>query len=81
MFEDLYEYMKSLEKIANLKAETIYPGHGPMVKDAKVKVQQYIDHRNKRNEQILETLRLSQDALDVEDIVKRVYVVRACLLD
>ena len=68
--------MKSLEKISSLKPVTIYPGHGPVVKDAKAKVQQYIDHRNKRNEQILEALRLSPEPSEIEDIVKRVYVVR-----
>lgn len=67
--------MSSLEKILKLKPEIIYPGHGPVVKDAKAKVQQYIDHRNKRNEQIIEALKDSSEPLDVQEIVKRVYVV------
>lgn len=58
-----------------LKPETIYPGHGPVVRDAKSKVKEYIDHRGKRNEQILEALR--NEPLDAEEIVRRVYVVRS----
>lgn len=75
LFEDLSDYMNSLEKIVKLKPETIYPGHGPVVKDAKAKVKEYIDHRNKRNEQILDALRNSSEPIDVDEIVKRVYVV------
>jgi ribonuclease/clavin/mitogillin len=73
IFEDLHDYMNSLERILKLKPDTIYPGHGPVVKDAKAKVQQYIDHRNKRNEQIIEAL--SSGPLDAEEIVTKVYVV------
>lgn len=75
VFEDLYDYMNSLEKILNLKPSTIYPGHGPVIKDATQRVQQYIDHRKKRNEQIIEALKNSQHPLDVEQLVKIIYIV------
>lgn len=32
VFEDLYDYMKSLELILNVKPTVIYPGHGNIVK-------------------------------------------------
>ena len=74
-FEDLYDYMNSLQKILDLKPDTIYPGHGPVVKDGISRIKQYIDHRNKRNEQIIETLRNSQLPMSVEDLVRKIYIV------
>lgn len=68
--------MNSLEKILKLKPDVIYPGHGPVVKDAKAKVHQYIEHRNKRNEQIIEALKVAGEPLNAEEIVKIVYAVR-----
>lgn len=74
-FEDLYDYMNSLEKILDLKPDTIYPGHGPVVKDGISRIKQYIDHRNKRNEQIIEALKNSQLPLSVENLVRQIYIV------
>ncbi|XP_053602183.1 endoribonuclease LACTB2-like [Plodia interpunctella] len=31
IFEDLHSYIKSLQKILNLKSNAIYPGHGPVL--------------------------------------------------
>lgn len=42
VFEDLFEYMRSLEKILSLKPEVIYPGHGNVVTGAVEKIQYYI---------------------------------------
>lgn len=75
-FEDLYDYMNSLKRILDIKPDTIYPGHGPVVKNGAERVQQYIEHRNKRNEQILEALRNSEVPLDPEELVKIIYVVK-----
>lgn len=35
VFEDLYSYMKSLDKILNIKPAVIYPGHGNVVEVVK----------------------------------------------
>ena len=72
-FEDLYDYMKSLHKVKTLNADHIYPGHGPLIKEGGVRIQHYIDHRNKRNEQILEFLNKIEGTTEVEEIVRGVY--------
>ena len=73
-FEDLYDYMNSLHKILKLNPATIYPGHGPVVKNGEERVRQYIEHRNKRNEQIMEALKSSKEPLNPEELVKIIYV-------
>lgn len=74
-FEDLYDYMNSLQRIASIKPDHIYPGHGPLVKDGQKRIKDYIEHRNKRNGQILEALRMSQDGpMTPENLVEKIYI-------
>lgn len=51
--------MNSLEKLKSLKADTIYPGHGSLILDGHTKIVQYIEHRNKRENQVKSDLFLS----------------------
>ncbi len=74
-FEDLHDYMRSLQRILDFKPSVIYPGHGPVVKDGVDKIEEYIKHRNKRNGQILEALKKSSRPMDPEDLVKEIYIV------
>ncbi|VDN34910.1 unnamed protein product, partial [Cylicostephanus goldi] len=41
VFEDLHDYMRSLEKIKGLHPKRIYPGHGPVVEKCDEKVDEY----------------------------------------
>lgn len=68
VFEDLGAYLMSLRKCKRvleaeldsskgMQAGCLFPGHGPVVKDGKVALQDYLDHRLDREEQILALLR------------------------
>lgn len=69
--------MNSLRKLIALKPHTIYPGHGPVVKNAVAKVKDYIAHREKRSEQILAALRASEKSKSAAELVQEIYIVTA----
>ncbi|XP_049871846.1 beta-lactamase-like protein 2 homolog [Pectinophora gossypiella] len=74
VFEDLYTYMKSLQRILDLRPRIIYPGHGNIVNDPVKKIEYYIEHRNQREEQILKKLQENPDkSLTEMDLVKEIY--------
>ncbi|XP_066903270.1 beta-lactamase-like protein 2 homolog isoform X2 [Halyomorpha halys] len=73
VFEDLYDYMKSLNIILNLKPDVIYPGHGPVLETPVEKILYYINHRNQRESQIKEVLAKKEQPLSELDIVKIIY--------
>lgn len=75
VFEDLYNYMNSLEKIYSLKSSCLYPGHGAIINNPAEKLSEYINHRKARESQILEVLAKNEDhPLTSIDIVKKVYM-------
>ncbi|KAG8178787.1 hypothetical protein JTE90_022416 [Oedothorax gibbosus] len=75
VFEDLYDYMLTLEKILKLEPDKIYPGHGPVIDNPKTKVQDYIQHRMLREKQILEAIESAQSGgLTSEELVSKIYV-------
>ena len=51
VFDDLYSYMKSLEKLLLLSPTVLYPGHGPVVANGREMIEEYIKHRNEREHQ------------------------------
>ncbi|KAF8795809.1 endoribonuclease LACTB2-like isoform X1 [Argiope bruennichi] len=75
VFEDLFDYMHSLEKILKLEPDIIYPGHGPVIENPKTKVQEYIQHRMLREKQILDALEVARpNGLSAEELVNQIYV-------
>lgn len=73
VFEDLYDYMKSLKKLLSLNARVVYPAHGAVVNDPETHISMYIQHRNQREEQIFTALKSAEKPLDLDDIVRAVY--------
>ncbi len=54
---NLKDFRASLTRLVALpNLKVICPGHGPLVHDPRERLQSYIDHRNMREQQIVETL-------------------------
>ncbi|CAK7266247.1 hypothetical protein SEPCBS119000_001928 [Sporothrix epigloea] len=68
VFEDLAVYLQSLARMRTLYAERdkggrwLYPGHGPLVEDGPAKITEYIQHRQQREDQVVELLLTSDRA-------------------
>nr|XP_019563206.2 beta-lactamase-like protein 2 homolog [Aedes albopictus] len=74
VFEDLYEYMKSLQVIQDAKPSVIYPGHGNIILDPVERIAQYISHRNQREAQIMAVFQQQPTTLfDEMDLVREIY--------
>jgi glyoxylase-like metal-dependent hydrolase (beta-lactamase superfamily II) len=68
---DMSLYIASLKKMQTLDAELLAPGHGPIVKEPNRKIQELIDHRQQREDQILGLLADGRDT--VKTLVKAIY--------
>lgn len=54
---DLLDYRASLVRLLQLpKLDVICPGHGPLVHNPRQRLQEYIDHRDNRERQIIDVL-------------------------
>lgn len=69
---ELAASLRSLELLAAQNPETIYPGHGPIVADARAKLAEYIAHRAERERQVLDALEAGLTS--IASMVDRIYV-------
>jgi glyoxylase-like metal-dependent hydrolase (beta-lactamase superfamily II) len=53
---DLTAYLRSLQRMRELSPRVLYPGHGPVVFDGPGKLDEYVEHRAAREEQVLAAL-------------------------
>ncbi|KAI6204618.1 hypothetical protein M3Y94_00696700 [Aphelenchoides besseyi] len=72
VFECLHTYMNSLNVLLDLKAKAIYPGHGKVIENPHQKITEYIAHRLKREEQIVEALERMKRATPM-DLTNQIY--------
>jgi glyoxylase-like metal-dependent hydrolase (beta-lactamase superfamily II) len=68
---DMAQYVQSLRKMQSLNAEVMCCGHGPAVKEPNRKLQELIDHRRQREEQILALTRDGRDT--IRALVRAIY--------
>jgi glyoxylase-like metal-dependent hydrolase (beta-lactamase superfamily II) len=68
---DLRAYLASLELVRDLGPRRLLPGHGPIVERPAALIDEYIAHRQKREQQILQAM--LDGARTVDEIVRRVY--------
>lgn len=68
---DMALYMDSLADLLSYPARIICPGHGPIVWDARSKIEEYIEHRKERERAILEGV--LSGVRRTEDLVTRIY--------
>lgn len=52
-YGDMALYLQSLERLKAYDIALLLPGHGPPVREARRKIQEIIDHRHQREEQIV----------------------------
>lgn len=67
----LVDYLRSLERLANLKPDRIFPGHGDVIDRPLELIEAYLRHRHLRERQIVECL--ATGTTDVDAIVRRLY--------
>jgi glyoxylase-like metal-dependent hydrolase (beta-lactamase superfamily II) len=65
-------YLDSLRRMQALPVTALFPAHGPVMANAKAKIQGYLDHRLERERRIFEAWQGGKRGLG--DIVKEVYI-------
>ena len=68
---DMAQYLDSLRRMKALDAALICPGHGPIVRQANRKIQELLDHRRERDEQVLLLISQGKDRLSA--LVRGIY--------
>jgi glyoxylase-like metal-dependent hydrolase (beta-lactamase superfamily II) len=70
---DMAAYRASLERLRGLRLRAIAPGHGHLIGEPVVKIDEYLAHRTEREAQILAAVRDRPAGSTIEDLVAVVY--------
>lgn len=65
------DYMRSLYRVRELEIDIIYPGHGPAISNGNERIEQYIERRESREEEIYDAVASGLDSS--EEITKLLY--------
>lgn len=68
---DVAAYLRSLDRLAELRPRLLFPGHWDPVPDAMAKLREYREHRLEREAQVVAEVR--RGAGTAEDLTRRVY--------
>ncbi len=68
---DMAAYLDSLRRLKERDPDVLYPGHGPVIDEPHETIDRLIEHRNNREQAILEAM--ANSAEDVDEIVERAY--------
>ncbi len=68
---NMRDYLESLERLKKRRISKIYPGHGDVIEEPKVVIEEYLKHRLARERQIL-TL-LGKGPAKVPELVEKIY--------
>jgi glyoxylase-like metal-dependent hydrolase (beta-lactamase superfamily II) len=68
---ELRKYLDSLKRVRSLGPKRLLPGHGPIVDDPASLIDEYLQHRARREKEVIAALR--DGAMTPEEIVPRVY--------
>ena len=68
---DMAAYLDSLRRIREREPDVLYPGHGPVIDEPRDAIDRLIDHREQREQSILEAM--AANAEEIEEIVDRAY--------
>jgi ribonuclease/clavin/mitogillin len=66
---DMDHYLASLRQLIALAPRTLFPGHGPAVKNAVAKLEEYLEHRLWREERIRQAWESGQTAREMLPVV------------
>ncbi|AUH34681.1 MBL fold metallo-hydrolase [Paracoccus tegillarcae] len=76
---DLADYMRSLERLADLAPRRIFPAHGPAIENPQQRLFELAQHRRDRTAQILTALRDTAPS-DAASLAARIYDVPPALM-
>jgi glyoxylase-like metal-dependent hydrolase (beta-lactamase superfamily II) len=69
---DMAEYMRSLERIRKLRLGKIAPGHGDEILDPRARIDDYLAHRKRREQQVLRLVK-KEGETRIKSIVAALY--------